>query len=40
MTSEKEEMALFEGFLKEGYPPDIAARKAKEWKIKMEQLFR
>jgi hypothetical protein len=27
MTSEEEEMALFEGFLKEGYPPDIAKEK-------------
>ena len=31
MTEEEQEMALFEGFLKEGYPVDIADRKAKEW---------
>jgi len=31
MTTEEQEMALYEGFLKEGYPPDIASKKAKEW---------
>ncbi len=40
MTEEEKEMALFEGFIKEGYPPDIADRQAKEWRIRMERLFR
>jgi hypothetical protein len=31
MTPEEEEMALFEGFLKEGYDVEMANRKAKEW---------
>jgi hypothetical protein len=31
MTEEEQEMALFEGFLKEGYPPEVAEKKAKEW---------
>jgi hypothetical protein len=39
MTPEEEEMALFEGFLKEGYPPDIADRKAKEWLAMMDRIF-
>lgn len=36
MTEEEEEMALFEGFLKEGYPPDVAEKKAREW-LKIEE---
>jgi len=31
MPPEEEEMSLFTGFLKEGYPPEEAERKAKEW---------
>ncbi len=31
MTDEEKEMALFEGFLKEGYPVEVAEKKAKEW---------
>ena len=31
MTPEEEEMAIFEGFLKEGYAADVAASKAKEF---------
>ena len=31
MTREEHEMALLEGFLKEGYPPEEAAKKASEW---------
>jgi hypothetical protein len=31
MTDEEQEMALFEGFLKEGYPTAEAEKKAKEW---------
>lgn len=31
MTDEEEEMALFEGFLREGYPEKEAFKKAKEW---------
>jgi hypothetical protein len=39
MTPEETEMALLEGFLKEGYPPDTAAAKAREWKLRIEQLL-
>lgn len=39
MTEEEQEMALFEGFLKEGYPPEIADEKAKEWLLMMKRLF-
>lgn len=38
MSEEEEEMALFEGFLKEGYPPQIAEKKAKEWVQKMKAI--
>ncbi len=31
MTEEEKEMELFAGFLKEGYPPDVAEKKAQEW---------
>lgn len=31
MTEEEKEMALFEGFLREGCPPEAAEKKAKEW---------
>lgn len=31
MTPEEEEMALFEGFIKEGHDPETAGRRAKEW---------
>lgn len=31
MTREEVEMALFAGFLKEGYSPEAAQQKAKEW---------
>ncbi|MHB8882139.1 MAG: hypothetical protein ACYC69_11605 [Thermodesulfovibrionales bacterium] len=37
MTSEEEEMAIFEGYLKEGYAEDIAAIKAKEFLALMNQ---
>lgn len=43
MTAEETEMALFEGFLKEGYSVEEASRKAKEWAglhMKIEQLRR
>ena len=30
MTEEEQEMAIFAGLLKDGYPPEIAAQKAKE----------
>ena len=30
MTEEEQEMALFEGYLKEGHPPDVAEKKAKD----------
>jgi hypothetical protein len=39
MTPEEEEMELFAGFLKEGYPEDEAAKKAKEWLTLMDRLF-
>jgi hypothetical protein len=39
MTPEEEEMELFAGFLKEGYPEDEAAKKAKEWLALMKQMF-
>ena len=38
MTPEEEELELFAGFLKEEYPEDIAARKAKEWFALMKQM--
>lgn len=31
MPEEEKEMALFEGFLKEGYPVEEAEKKAREW---------
>ena len=31
MTEEEQEMALFQGFLKEGYPVDAAENKARAW---------
>lgn len=31
MTDEEQEMALFEGFLREGYPGEVAEKKANEW---------
>jgi predicted GTPase len=37
MTPEEEEMAVFEGYLKEGYAEDIAAHKAKEFLALMNQ---
>ena len=39
MTPEEEEMELFAGYLKEGHPEDIAAKKAKETLALMERLF-
>jgi len=39
MTEEEEEMALFEGYLKEGYSEDIAAKKAKEAMALIERAF-
>ena len=39
MTPEEEEMELFAGFLKEGYPEDIAAKKAKQWLAFMKEAF-
>jgi len=39
MTEEEEEMALFEGYLKEGYSEDIAAKKAKEAMAFLERAF-
>ena len=38
MTREEKEMALFHGFLKEGYPQDVAERKAREWLLLSESL--
>lgn len=40
MTDEEQEMALFEGFLKEGYPPDVADQKAKQWLNLMNTIFK
>lgn len=37
MTTEEEEMALFEGYLREGYTEDIAAQKAKHTLAFMNQ---
>lgn len=37
MTPEEEEMAVFEGYLKEGYTEDKAAKKAKEFLALMNQ---
>jgi len=31
MTDDEDEMALFEGFLREGFPEEEASKKAKEW---------
>ena len=39
MTPEEEELELFAEFLKEGYPEDIAALKAKETLALMERIF-
>lgn len=39
MTPEEEEMELFAGFLKEGYPEDIAAQKAKETLALIDRVF-
>lgn len=39
MTIEEEEMALFEGFLKEGYPIEEASKKAKDLFHLMHSLF-
>lgn len=38
MTDDEKELVLFEGFLKEGYPREIAEQKAAEW-VKLEKLF-
>jgi len=32
-------MALFEGFLKEGYPPALAEKKAVEWLFVMNSFM-
>lgn len=40
MTDEEQEMAIFEGLLKEGYPPEIADQKAKQWLHKMNTIFK
>lgn len=39
MTPAEEEMALYEGFIKEGYPLETAEKKAKEWLLLMKRLF-
>ncbi|MFA5354251.1 MAG: hypothetical protein WC291_08470 [Thermodesulfovibrionales bacterium] len=39
MTPDEEEMALFEGFLKEGYPPALAEKKAVEWLFVMNSFM-
>jgi hypothetical protein len=38
MTDEEKEMALFEGFLKEGCNQDDANRKAKEWVLLVKRV--
>lgn len=40
MTEEEKDMALFEGFLKEGYSPEEADKKAKEWMKIEKELFK
>jgi hypothetical protein len=39
MGPEEQEMALFEGFLKEGYTEEVAAQKAREFLLLIEQSF-
>lgn len=39
MSTEEEEMALFEGFLKEGYSIEEATAKAKDYLLKMYSLL-
>lgn len=39
MTAEDRETALMEGFIKEGYSPNEAAAKAKEWIAISELMF-
>lgn len=38
MTDEEAEMELYTGFIKEGYPSDIAEQKAGAWLMTMKQL--
>ena len=38
MADKEAEMELYAGFIKEGYPPDIAEQKAGEWLAAMKQL--
>ncbi|WP_028844916.1 MULTISPECIES: hypothetical protein [Thermodesulfovibrio] len=40
MTEEEKEMALFEGFLKEGYSPEEADKKVREWMKIEKELFK
>jgi hypothetical protein len=40
MTPEEEEMALFEGYLKEGFEPAIALVKARQWLACLNSLQR
>jgi hypothetical protein len=40
MTTEEEEMALFESYIKEGYSQEEADRKAKESLALMRKVFR
>ncbi len=39
MTPDEEAMAFFEGFLKEGYPPEKAEKKAVEWLFVMNSFM-
>ena len=39
MTPEEEEMAIFEGYQKEGYSPEEAEKKAKKFLLHLKQLF-
>ena len=39
MTPEEQEMALTEGFLKEGYSLEQSLEKASEWREAMDSLF-
>ncbi len=40
MTDEEEEMAIFAGYLKEGFSPEVAAVKAKKFHEKAKEAFR
>lgn len=40
MTDEEEEMAIFEAYLKEGWSPEVADVKAKEFHAKVKEAYR